>query len=88
MIKKSHARHIPHYLPLVGMFTAGILAFLFFSYDKQFQVGVAVSLAIGHVTWGIVHHTIHRDLSVGIVLEYMSVAVLGLVVVLTVILRE
>ncbi|GEM_PF-431912 len=80
--------HLPHYLPLIGIFTAGILAFWIFSYDKQFQAGVAISLAISHVIWGIVHHHIHQDLSLEIVLEYVAVALFGLAVVLSVIFRS
>jgi len=88
MAKKiSKYRHIPHYLPLIGIFTAGILAFWIFSYDQQFQAGVAISLAVAHVVWGVVHHHIHRDLTLGVILEYMAVAAFGLVVILSVIFR-
>lgn len=86
--KINRYAHLPHYLPLIGIFTAGILAFWIFSYDKQFQSGVAISLAVSHVIWGIVHHHIHKDLSLGVFLEYLAVAIFGLVVVLSVIFRS
>lgn len=86
MVKK-HTKHLPHYLPFIGMLTASVLAFLFFSYDKQFQIGVALSIAVGHVTWGIIHHLIHKDLCLEVLLEYIMVAVLGSVVLITMILR-
>lgn len=84
---KNFLKHLPHYLSLFGILLAGILAFLFFSYDKLFQVGVAVAVAISYVAWGIVHHTIHKDLYPSVVIEYLIVAALGLVVVFSLIFR-
>lgn len=84
---KKTFRHLPHYLPLLGIFSAGALAFTLFSYDKQFQVGVAVSVAAAHLTWGIVHHLVHRDFTPEVVLEYLAISILGLAAVLSVILR-
>lgn len=84
---RIYFQHLPHYLPLIGIFTAGILAFLVFSYDRQFQIGVALSLAAGHLVWGVVHHFLHDDLSPSVILEYIAVAIFGLVVLLSLILR-
>lgn len=86
MIKK-HFKDLPHYIPLIGIFTAGILAFFFFSYDKQFQIGVAISLAAGHMSWGVVHHLMHKDFKPEIVLEYLAVSILGLSALLSLILH-
>lgn len=82
------SRHLPHYLPLVGIYVAGALAFWMFSYDRNFQVGVAVALAMAHVCWGAVHHSIHKDLSLEVLAEYVTVALLGLVVLLSIIYRS
>lgn len=78
---------MPHYVPLLGVFAAGILAFIIFSYDKQFQIGVAISLAAAHITWGVVHHMMHHDFSPEIVLEYVAVSALGLAALMAVILH-
>ena len=80
-------KDFPHYIPLIGILTAGVLAFWFFSYDQQFQIGVAISVAVAHITWGIVHHAIHKDLSLAIILEYLAISALGAVVLISVILR-
>ena len=87
MKKQGFANDTQHYLPLIGIFTAGILAFVVFSYDREFQVGIALSLTVAHVTWGIVHHIVHKNLSVLIVLEYIAISLLGLTVMLSLILR-
>lgn len=85
---KKYFKHLPHYLPLLGIFSVGTLAFFFFSYDKQFQIGVALSVAAAHIAWGIVHHLMHKDFSPEIVLEYLAVSILGLVAIVTVILHS
>jgi len=85
---KGISKHIPHYMVLFGILAAGILAFLLFSYDKGFQMIVATAVALSYVAWGIVHHSIHRDLYLSVVIEYLAVASLGLVIVFSLILRS
>jgi len=83
----KHFKHLPHYLPLLGIFGAGALAFILFSYDKQFQIGVAVSVAVAHFVWGVVHHLYHGDFNLEVVLEYFAISMLGLAAILSVILH-
>lgn len=85
---KGISKHLPHYFVLFGLLAAGILAFLLFSYDKGFQMIVATAVALSYVAWGIVHHSIHRDLYPSVVIEYLAVASLGLVIVFSLILRS
>ena len=85
---KGISGHLPHYFVLFGILIAGILAFILFSYDRNFQMIVATSVAIAYVVWGLVHHLIHRDLYFSVVLEYLAVAALGLVMVFSLILRS
>ena len=85
---KGISKHIPHYMVLFGILAAGILAFLLFSYDKGFQMIVATAVALSYVAWGIVHHSIHRDLYPSVVIEYLAVASLGLVIIFSLILRS
>jgi hypothetical protein len=85
---KGISKHLPHYFVLFGLLAAGILAFLLFSYDKGFQMIVATAVALSYVAWGIVHHSIHRDLYLSVVIEYLAVASLGLVIVFSLILRS
>lgn len=85
---KKLSKHISHYLPLLGILGAGWIAFFSFSYDQDFQVYILLSLGAAYVAWGIVHHTLHKDLSVEIIVEYISVAVLVIAVLLSVIVRS
>ncbi|OGM28313.1 hypothetical protein A2801_02550 [Candidatus Woesebacteria bacterium RIFCSPHIGHO2_01_FULL_41_10] len=87
-MRRKHINHLPHYLPLIGVFTAGALAFWLFSYDKQFQAAVAISVAVAHITWGLIHHFIHRDLTISVFLEYVAISILGLAAVLSIVFRS
>lgn len=86
MVKKV-AKHARHYTPLLGIFTVSILGFLFFKYDRVFQVSVVISAAISYIAWGIIHHKIHDDLDIFVALEYVGVATLGLIIVFSMIFR-
>lgn len=84
---KGFSKHFPHYFPLLGIFIFGILAFMVFSYDKNFQMVVAAAVAVSYVFWGIVHHIVHKDLYLSVVFEYIAVAFLGLVIVFSLLIR-
>lgn len=72
----------PYYIPLISILIVGLFGFFAFSYDHSFQVGVVVAIGVAHVVWGIVYHSIHRDLSIVIVLEYIVFAAFGVAAVL------
>ena len=78
---------MPHYLSLFGILIAGFAGLILFSYDKGFQTVVAIATAASYVVWGIVHHYLHRDLHLEVFSEYLAVAVLGLVILFSLILR-
>ncbi len=78
-------KHLPHYMPLLGILFFGFWGFYTFSYDRIFQLAVAVGVSFGYVTWGVVHHHIHNDLSLEVVLEYIFVSLLGMVLVFSMI---
>lgn len=67
---------------------AGVLGFIFFPSDRLFQILISIFVAVFYVVWGIVHHSIHRDLDFFVIIEYLVVASLGLVVVFSLIFRS
>lgn len=75
------SRHFLHFIPLLVIFFIGIITFGTHSYDKSFQGVVAVVMGVSYVLWGIVHHLIHKDLDVMVVIEYVLVASLGLFII-------
>lgn len=84
---KDFTHHTSHYLPLLGVILAGTLGFYLFSYDKAFQAVITVAVAASYVSWGLVHHFIHGDLHTSVILEYLAIAVLGVVLVFSVLFR-
>ncbi len=84
---KTFSKHLPHYISLFGILGAGALAFALFSYDRAFQMAVAISVSVSYVVWGIVHHLIHKDLYFSVIIEYIAVAALGLVMIFSLIFR-
>ena len=84
---QSLKKHLPHYISLVGIFIAGLVGFYFYSYDQLFQIGIVVAMSLAYISWGIIHHTIHEDICFSIILEYIAVAILGVVMVFSLIFR-
>jgi hypothetical protein len=80
-------KHLPHYVPLIAVILAGVVGFTIFSYDQAFQTMILVAVSVSYVIWGIIHHKIHDDLSLFVVIEYLVIASLGLVVVLSLLFR-
>lgn len=78
------SKHLAHYLSLLGMIGVGLWGLMAFSYDKNLQSAISVSLGLGFVAWGVIHHWIHEDLYPKIVLEYIATAILGVVILLSV----
>ncbi len=85
---RSIFRHLPHYLTLFGILFAGLLGIFIFSYDRVSQVIISIAVAVAYVAWGVVHHTLHKDFHLAVVVEYLLVAGLGLVVVFSLIFRS
>ena len=84
---KRITRHLQHYLPLLGILVAGLVGIITFSYDTNFQMALLFATASGYVSWGIVHHYIHGDLHSSIIFEYIVIALLGVVIVSSILLR-
>jgi hypothetical protein len=66
---------------------AGFLGYINFSYDKAFQIAIVVATAAGYVVWGIVHHYIHKDLHLSVIIEYILIAFLGVFIAASLVFR-
>lgn len=81
------SKHFTHYVALFAVLGAGIVGFYVFSYERLFQATVAVAVAVAYVVWGLVHHSIHKDLTASVLIEYILIATLGLIIVFSLIFR-
>lgn len=80
-------RHYIHYMGLVFVLGVGLIGFFVFSYMREVQMAIAAGLAIAYFVWGVMHHYIHKDLTVSVILEYVLFAILGYVILTSLILR-
>ena len=87
MNMKYLSRNMQHYLPLITILMAGMLGFYLFSYDRIFQSVLLIAVSASYVVWGVVHHFIHDDLHYMIIVEYVIIALLGVVLGLSLIFR-
>ncbi|MEK7521537.1 MAG: hypothetical protein AAB599_01910 [Patescibacteria group bacterium] len=74
-----------HHLALIGIVGLGLWGIIAFSYDPWFQSIIVISLSVGFVWWGLVHHWLHEGAKIGILLEYLAIALLGAGILLSVI---
>jgi hypothetical protein len=81
-------KHLSHYLVLFGILLAGFAGLILFSYDKAFQVAIASALVLSYTSWGIVHHYLDKELRLETVIEYFVVAILGFVIIFSLIIRS
>lgn len=84
---KSFTKHLSHYMALFGILLAGFAGLILFSYDKNFQIAVALALSLSYVVWGVAHHYLHKDLHIETFIEYLVVAALGFVIIFSLLLR-
>lgn len=84
---KTFIKDLSHYLVLFGILLAGFAGLILFSYDKTFQTAVASALVAAYATWGIAHHYLHEELRIETVIEYLVVAILGFVIIFSIIIR-
>ena len=79
--------HLIHYTPLIGILIAAVFGFVYVSYDIGFRVSLIIAASLAYISWGLVHHYIHKDLNLSVILEYISIAALGVIIGLSIIFR-
>ena len=84
---KKIIKDIRHYTSLFLVFAVGLGAFLSLSYNRFFQILIVIFMAIAYVVWGVVHHKMHKDYDLSVLVEYLVMAILGLVIVFSLIIR-
>jgi hypothetical protein len=84
----QETRHnLLHYSVLVVMMNIIVGAFLFFSFEKHYQMIIVLVAGLAYVLWGIIHHHVNDDLHSKVVAEYVLVALLAELIIFSLILR-
>jgi hypothetical protein len=84
---KHLVKQLSHYIPLIGILVTGFTGMILFSTDRNFQQVIMIAVSASYVSWGMVHHLAHKDLTFTIILEYFAVALLGLIIVFSLFFR-
>jgi len=79
--------NLAHYLVLGVILAIGFGTFWYYRYVSAIQVLVVFLTAIVYFIWGVIHHHLVGDLNRKVVLEYLSTAVLGFIVIWFLLLR-
>ncbi|OGY22445.1 MAG: hypothetical protein A3A65_04810 [Candidatus Chisholmbacteria bacterium RIFCSPLOWO2_01_FULL_49_14] len=83
MKKKRRMPEFDHYIALASILGAGLSLFLYYRYSRETQAYVIFTTAIGYTVWGVLHHKLIHYLTIEIIFEYVLVAALGSLVVLS-----
>lgn len=83
----TNKKHIKHYLVLIVGLLVGTILFWLNMYNPAAKIYIAVLMGTFYVIWGVVHHRLHGDLYLSVVLEYLLFATLGLLIAISLILR-
>ena len=76
-MKRTTKEHLGHFVVLLVVLLAGAAGVVFFGGDKLTQRYLIVALAAGYFLWGVTHHLKEGDLHPRIVAEYLLIAILG-----------
>lgn len=79
--------HLSHYLSLLVILNIGLGAFFFFRFNPAYQAGVMVVTSFAYILWGIIHHFLCEDLHIKVILEYLLIALLANLLVLSLLFR-
>lgn len=73
-----------HTFILLCIVGGGLAAFYYLRPNTSLQFTVGVIMSITYVLWGIIHHTIQKDLHLKVVIEYVLMAAIAIVLLATV----
>jgi hypothetical protein len=86
-MKRIHSSNWHYSVLLIGLIVFG---FLFLHFRSNVVLGqlIAVIGGLYYFFWGIVHHIFDKDLHVKIVLEYLVIALIGVLLLLSLAVRS
>lgn len=76
----SVVHHTFHYIVLMMILIGGIFSFISFRNYPVLQLLIGVITCLLYFLWGVVHHFVDGNLSVKIVIEYLSVTIFAIII--------
>lgn len=84
---KDIKKHANHYLILLVILDIGAGMFYFLRFNPIYQVLVLLTTSVAYVVWGIIHHWQEDDLHLKVILEYLLLALLVDLVIISLLFR-
>lgn len=84
-LTEKNIHNIIHFLLLIFILSASVLAFLLFQGNHYFQLIIILMTGVAYVLWGILYHYYKHDLHLKVMLEYVVIAVVAVILLWTVI---
>jgi len=79
MFLKEYKKYPLDYFILFFLLLSGLMAFLSSSYLSLRQEEIIIIITVSYFLWSLAHHYRKKDLSLGIVIEYLALIALALV---------
>lgn len=76
--------NILHYAVLLCILVGGVAAFYWVRPNVTLQLLVGIATSVAYMFWGIIHHTLKKDLHPKIVIEYMLIGAIAIVLLVTI----
>jgi hypothetical protein len=76
-----------YYLILLVILNFGALMFYLLRFSPLYQMWVMMLTSLAYIFWGLIHHYLEEDLHIKVVLEYILIAMLVNLIVLTLLFR-
>ncbi|MCL4353073.1 hypothetical protein M1615_01210 [Patescibacteria group bacterium] len=78
MIKKYLTADRAYYLSVFFILLLAVLALIYFTGNIRLQGIIVIGISFIYAFWGIIHHFIHHDLTLKIVVEYVLIGTVGM----------
>lgn len=72
------------YIVLVCILVGGGLAFYYVRASTSLQLMVGIIMSAAYVLWGIIHHTVKKELHMRVVIEYILMGTIAVVLLATI----
>ncbi len=76
-------KHLGHTVLLCLFLLLGVTLFLAFAHEAQVRLIILAAVSISYAVWSMVHHYMRKDLSWSLAVEYIAVALIAILWVLS-----
>lgn len=74
---RNNQTHTFHFTILLLLFLVGFIAFARINGNPREQILITILMGITYVVWGLFHHYFEHNLNWKVVIEYISIACIG-----------